>query len=121
MTKQLLRRACVRALMRHFTGSEARRPSALGCKLLRAEMTVGDLAIVWATIGDEMRTRRADGVRPPAPAEWDALHDLLVEYETVMRERSRSPRRTCGGPTVTRARRQTGPVAESPRDGSNEP
>jgi hypothetical protein len=107
MSNHLLRRACVRALMNHLTQAEEGRPVALGCKLMRSKMTVDDVAIIWARLGEELRQRGTPTTLLP-PGDWGPLRDLLVEYRAVMRERvpaacRRTVNRSCAGGAERRA------------------
>jgi hypothetical protein len=96
MTNQQLRRACVRVLKNHLTQGEEGRPVALGCKLWRSEMTVDDVAIVWARLGEELR-RDGTAKSFSMPGDWGPLRALLTEYRAVMRERLHSDRKAAHG------------------------
>lgn len=86
MSKERMRRACVRALMNHLTRGEEERPVALGGKLVRSDMTVEDVATIWARLGDELRERGDVGLSM-LPDDWGPLREMLVEYRAVMRQR----------------------------------
>jgi hypothetical protein len=87
MSKQQLRRACLEALMDHFTRRESYRPMAIGGMLVRSDLTLNDLGIVWAKLGEGLRDGTVKALPPPERGAWDPLRDLLVEYHAVMRER----------------------------------
>lgn len=93
MSSEQLRRACVRALMNHLTRGEEERPVALGCKLVRSDMTVDDVATIWARLGDELR-QRGDASLSILPDDWGPLREMLVEYRAVMRERLHPEQKT---------------------------